>query len=81
MLLIRAAKRGVKVRVLFGCLGQHPGFTEKFFDELRVHGGQVKCSFSRCSFLISTSDQLSQSSENCRDRRQDWLYRWFQCWK
>ena len=49
--LIRAAKRGVKVRVLLDAWGSTQ-VSLKFFDELRVHGGQVAF-FSRCSFLIS----------------------------
>lgn len=38
--LIRAAKRGVKVRVLLDAWGSTQ-VSLKFFDELRVHGGQV----------------------------------------
>ena len=38
--LIRAGKRGVKVRVLLDAWGSTQ-VSLKFFDELRVHGGQV----------------------------------------
>ena len=72
--LIKRAKEGVEVRILFdsmGCRGMHNRDWERLEKE-GIHGAVWKS---------SASNELPESPQDCRDRRQGRICGWFQCRK
>lgn len=77
--LIKRAKEGVEVRILFdsmGCRGMH----NRDWERLEKEGIHV-AEFSGAVWKSSASNELPESPQDCRDRRQGRICGWFQCRK
>ena len=78
--LIQKAREGAEVRILFDSMGCR-GMRNRDWERLECEGIHVAEFFPGAVWKSSASNELPESPQDCRDRRQGRICGWFQCRK